>query len=79
MTTEDWFKKFDTLRRSDFVNFDGLRLQVGCIMTFGGCAFRGGEIIPISSPLWDSAIIEGKEVNWVDPDKDELDPADWWK
>lgn len=83
MTPEEWFGKFSDLVKGDTVSFGGLELRVYCVMSFGGCVFtrHNGEVVPWSSPLWDDAVILGKNTHWVNSvlEDDTKDPADWWK
>jgi hypothetical protein len=94
MSTEDWFKKFANLEPGDVVSFGGLPLVVYCVAAYGGCTFtcpsnRGGEVVPVASPLWDTAEIIDKGTVWIDPvssmsssdpEPDEQDDgANWWK
>lgn len=86
MSKSHWFEKFRELAQGDTVDFGGFRLKVWGIMSEGGCQFtksHGGEIIPRHSSLWEIAVIEGKDVYWVDSSRDDAEdnnePADWWK
>lgn len=84
MTTEDWFKKFEALRPGDWVNFDGLRLRVWCIASFGGCVFTHpyGEHFPVSSACWDRATVEGKDTIYMDSSQyreGENEEGEGWK